>query len=685
MKNIKNAYAFWPDMSLDTGEKVVEKVPWLMVVILTVVIAFFGTIWQALLPASLVSANSLAAVACGMDITSAGFIVLLLSAPLTRIRALRERLNTKTLTYIYMVGIVTSYYVSTHFPWLIPYSFWRSRFAFQEESLMYVPSIFAPSPQIASQLIMGGVPIPWADWLPSILFFWALYGVMGLYMLSISTIFRRQYIDVENVPFPHAMAAYEIVKNVVPSDFRKRKILGMSPFLIGFIAGLLLQMPITFQAVFPWFPDIYGWRTNTCPTGAQYVTSDSPLSGVVGLGAWNKQPLFFAVGYIIPLSISFNTWFWYLVLMALTQVFYYAGYYTGITGIGGCGRAWCHPSPLSDFPLKTHVVTYIGGLFGLVIFYLFLSRRYVAGTIRAAIGGRGEHQDIERNEPITYRMAYALFVGCFILLMVLWTIAEVSILPALLLMISVTFFWFAGSRLFGLAGMQARSDSHGMILFKAIWPTVPQPKTKDFVIPVIFSRTAGADTPEHGWGGALYGSFASYRMAGLAGVSNKSIFRALTAVLIITPLFSILAVLWFGYAIGISKSVQYNWGYGDGIVAHLTEPWYYDQQPASGSWVEYAAAGIIIVGALSIMHARYVWFPFEPIGFILGFGNSSMLFGTWFPFLVAWVLKTVTLRVGGSKAYEEFGLPTAGGVIAGCMAFILIGGLMGVIRFFVPF
>jgi len=116
-------------------------------------------------------------------------------------------------------------------------------------------------------------------------------------------------------------------------------------------------------------------------------------------------------------------------------------------------------------------------------------------------------------------------------------------------------------------------------------------------------------------------------MAGLTGVSNKSIFRALAAVLIITPLPAILAVLWFGYAIGISKSVQYNWGYGDGIVAHITEPWYYDEQPASGSWMEYVAAGFIIVGAFSVLHARYVWFPFEPIGFILGFGNSSMLFG----------------------------------------------------------
>jgi hypothetical protein len=292
---------------------------------------------------------------------------------------------------------------------------------------------------------------------------------------------------------------------------------------------------------------------------------------------------------------------------------------------------------------------------------------------------------MERAEPITYRMAYGMLVGSFVILMALWAIAEVSVLPALLLMVSVTLFWFAGSRIFGLAGMQARSDSHGMILFKTIWPTVPSPKTKDFVTPVIFSRTAGADTPEHGWGGALYGSFASYRMGNLAGVSNKNMFRALAVTLVLTPLPAILAVLWFGYAIGISKSLMFNWGYGDGIVHHLTEPWYYDEQPASGSWIEYVAAGFVIVGIISIMHARFIWFPFEPIGFILGLSYSSMLFGVWFPFLVAWILKLLTLRIGGSKAYEEMALPLVGGIVAGCMAFIFIGGLIGVLRFFIPF
>jgi len=43
------------------------------------------------------------------------------------------------------------------------------------------------------------------------------------------------------------------------------------------------------------------------------------------------------------------------------------------------------------------------------------------------------------------------------------------------------------------------------------------------------------------------------------------------------------------------------------------------------------------------------------------------------------------LRIGGSKAYEEYGVPLVSGVIAGTIVAIFIGGLIGVIRFFIPF
>jgi len=97
-------------------------------------------------------------------------------------------------------------------------------------------------------------------------------------------------------------------------------------------------------------------------------------------------------------------------------------------------------------------------------------------------------------------------------------------------------------------------------------------------------------------------------------------------------------------------------------------------------------AGFIIVTLLSWLHARFIWFPFEPMGFLLGFASyPAIRTGYWFSFFVAWVTKTLTLRIGGSKAYEEVGMPVAGGMLAGTMAVVFFGGILGIYRTFFPF
>lgn len=52
---------------------------------------------------------------------------------------------------------------------------------------------------------------------------------------------------------------------------------------------------------------------------------------------------------------------------------------------------------------------------------------------------------------------------------------------------------------------------------------------------------------------------------------------------------------------------------------------------------------------------------------------------------IAWILKMLTLRIGGSKAYEEFGAPLASGYIAGHMLALIPGIILGRVRFFIPF
>jgi len=52
---------------------------------------------------------------------------------------------------------------------------------------------------------------------------------------------------------------------------------------------------------------------------------------------------------------------------------------------------------------------------------------------------------------------------------------------------------------------------------------------------------------------------------------------------------------------------------------------------------------------------------------------------------IAWVAKVLILKIGGSKAYEEYGLPLVSGFAVGYVIALILGGSLSIIRLFFPF
>jgi hypothetical protein len=55
------------------------------------------------------------------------------------------------------------------------------------------------------------------------------------------------------------------------------------------------------------------------------------------------------------------------------------------------------------------------------------------------------------------------------------------------------------------------------------------------------------------------------------------------------------------------------------------------------------------------------------------------------PFVGAWVAKAITLRVGGSKTYSNYGIPVASGLLTGMTLSTPVDGGIGIFRFFFQF
>jgi len=666
----------------------VEAVPWALVIILTIFVAAFGLIWDLLIPASLACAYDMGTVEWVMEVTLMPFFGVMVLAALTRIKSLREKMSMTKITYLYTAFMVTSYFVC---PGGHPiYTLGRvayDRVKYPIESLVF-PSFMAPSTEIVQQMVSGGVPVPWLEWLPTIIFWWVEVVLFSFFFVCVANIFRRQWLDIEQVPFPVTVATFQIADNIVIGGLGERK--GRyKMFMIGMILGFAIQTLIGLASLLPWFPDPFGWRVNTCPSGFGYISADSPLGAIAGFSGARKAPVSYFIGYLVPLSILFSTWFWYLIFLILAQVAYMMGYYTGIMERAGCGRAGCRPGPLFSPPIETAVAANVGGGIMLTIMLLYLNRSYILETLRAALGKlpTARVKEMEKNEALSYRLNYLAVIVSFLLMIGLLLASGMSFLSSILTPVSAFLFWFSTLRVYGTTAIQTGTSARGWAIPRLIYGEWgeggPVPLTTDFALTNYFMKSPGGDMPSMGWSGGMLSCFAGYRMAIDTGASNKNVFRVAVCTIIIAPVIATIAFLFMTYTFGVTKLPMGSFITYTAMDQYVIRP--SSAGPGEGDWIPHALFGMVMVGFLSIMHARFIWFPLEPIGFIIGWGDAGPGMGYWSSFAVAWVVKFITLKVGGSKAYEEYGVPIAVGGVAGCMLSIFIGGALHVLRFFVPF
>jgi hypothetical protein len=285
---------------------------------------------------------------------------------------------------------------------------------------------------------------------------------------------------------------------------------------------------------------------------------------------------------------------------------------------------------------------------------------------------------------MSYRMTYILLIVSFIALMAI-LLALGSGPTGIFVPLTIFILFVFNSRLWGLTGVWAKGNNYhfgGIFGRYTFWPGPAQP-TREFIYSNVI--VLQQDDPSWGWYGTACATFTSYRITSLAGISNRSTVKVILGAMLVAPLFYLISLLICLYTFGASTVPTSVWLLGGCGWASCVYRTSWEMKPGLPETPQ-LVAGFIIVTLLSWLHARFIWFPFEPMGFLLGFASyPAIRTGYWFSFFVAWVAKTLTLRIGGSKAYEEVGMPVAGGMLAGIMAVVFFGGILGIYRTFFPF
>jgi len=666
-----------------TVEAKVERVPWLQLILVTIVFSFFAPMWVSMLPTTGSSWYSLGGVGCAAFVPVTPFI-LIIGASL--LRAIGVKIKDKTMTWLYaagaglaQIGSFATYPIADFWVQITTTSY------INPERMAYLPWFLAPKKEIAEQIVTGGIPIPWGEWLPSLIFWWGVWASSAFFCVALAALLRRQWVDIERIPFPHTIVMHELIKKTATTGKLSER-LGR-PFSIGLLLGVLFQLPLMMINLFPWFPDIYGWRVNMCGNGAQWITPDSPLAGIVGLAQFNKNPLVGAILYMAPLNVLLGGIVWYIVFLILMQASFIMGYYTGITDLSGCGRVWCGGvSYRVGEPFKWDVFSTAGVGTGLVIFWALLNRRYLADTFRAAFGGITDEKrrDLEKDEPLSYRNIYIILIGSLFFQLIVWLATDMGIAPALMIIFISFVVAFAEARVYSHVGLFAPSGSwfdHGYM--KLVMGDGTDPPTRQWVTAYAFTYPAD-NSAWCNWSYPLVSTLASFKMGNLTGVGSKDIFRILMFISVIAPLLATIGAVWSFYTFGLQKLPTAVGVAGDYVTGRAW-PSAIARRPAPAPWVPHLIGGILWAGILTYMHARFVWFPFEPIGFLLATEGHLLVEGIWTMVVIAWILKSLTVRIGGSKLYEQTGIPMAAGFIIGFLCITVLGGILLITRFFVPF
>ncbi|MFC1713841.1 DUF6785 family protein [Candidatus Poribacteria bacterium] len=470
-------------------------------------------------------------------------------------------------------------------------------------------------------------PTVFKAWLYPLLF-WASF-LVALYfcMMCINIIFQKQWMDRERLSFPIARVPLGLADPKLP--FYKEKL-----FWYAFGGAMLLSLVNGLHRLYPAVP------------GPTYGKFD--LSALFTEKPWNViegvyiefLPFVLGFAFFIPMSLSFSIWFFFwfwkmeMVLGSAVGVHYLPGF----PGYGGQG---------------------MGAVMLMFAMFVFWSKRHLWQVLRAVF--RARSSEYSKDAP-------------------LYTFALLGIILSMIFLVSFCYY----------AGMKPWVS----ILFFGVFYVVTTvltraraelgPPTHDFPFVPTDAITNFLGTKMID-GSSLtnfamlkfvdYGNRSSVMPHTLEALYLKDRLKVRQTWLVITAM--IVAII-LGSSAGLMGNVHR--GYRD-----TAQIWAGRGFPRLADWLKYPSGtdylyivyciiGAAITMVLATLNRYFVWWPFHPLGYILG--GEWMLRYFWFSIFLAWMIKWIILKYGGMKAHRK-AVPIFIGITVGDATMIALWSIYG--------
>lgn len=456
---------------------------------------------------------------------------------------------------------------------------------------------------------------------------WTLFIILLLWvMMCLTVLLRKQWTEREKLTYPLVHLPLDM-SGEHTSFFRNR--------LLWIGIGIAVAIDII-QGMHVLYPSVPGLQIKGINL-SNYITS-APWNAI-GNCPISFYPFAIGLGALLPLDLSFSSWFFFIFWKAEMVI--------------AAARGW---NQIPRFPYVNEQS--FGAYMGIFFFAIWASRKHISEVINHIVTGKGDMDDA--GEPLRYRAAgFGALVGGLLLVVFVYAMGM-----SLWLVVAFFAIYFAMS--IAITRMRAElgppaHDLHGAgpdtILPSVIGPAHLGPQNLVVLSMMFWFNRAYRAHP-------MPFQLEGYKMAERASMSYRKLFIAIILAVVVGTIASFWSQLHICYQVGAASKV-----------APPTVPLIFGGEPYNrlDGWLKGVAVpsrnityaiiiGFVFTILLNTLRMRFFWFPFHPVGFAVS--STWSMHQLWMCMLIAWLIKLMLLRYGGLRTYRA-AVPLFLGLILG--------------------
>lgn len=475
-------------------------------------------------------------------------------------------------------------------------------------------------------------------WLVPTLIWVCFCLILGVTMLCLNVLLRKQWQEHERLTYPIAQLPFEITQE--KTGFFNRRMMA-----VGLCIAALLNLLYSLHQINPVFP--------TIPLYHNFRLTEQPWSAMNNPGfRISFFPFAIGVGFLIPLDLGFSCWFFHL--------------FWHFERIIGQSLGW---RGSIGFPREMAQIR--GVWIALFLWTLWMGRSHVKVVLKTIFNNRSPTKSDE-GEALRYRTAAIGALVGLILILAFCIKAGMSLWFALLFFVIYLAMSVTITRIRAELGPPAHdlyNAGPDLLLTDSIGTR--RIGNRNLSVMSLFFWLNHLSYRAH----PMPHQLEALKLAHQTRFNGKQLLWVLAIAIFVGALSAAWGHLHLSYQVGLENARSW---YARAAFNRLAG-WLYNPSETNLGGMMYTVGGFFFAIGLMLLRWRFIQWPLHPVGYVV---SSWWTFtGLWFPLLISWTVKRILLSAGGVRLYRR-SIPFFIGLVIGD---VIVASIISILGLFLDF